>query len=164
MVRILTLNVILVLLVLVITGPTFQGVIYQPVSAQLDNDRDLDMNGLFGSIQNILSNPFDSLNSKDVASGQSSSYSTQPNSYQSNDMDIDKNGIYSQIQSTLTDPLGQVDVIFPPGETDTMVPVNQPQPSSTDTMVPVNQPQPSSTDTMVPVNQPQPSSTDTMYQ
>jgi len=159
MVRILTLNVLLVLLVLVITGPTVQGVIYQPATAQLNGDGNLDMNGLFGNIQNILKNPFDSLNSKQDSSSQVSSYLAQPNSYQSNDMDIDMNSIYSQIQSTLTDPLGQVDITFPPGESDSMVPVNQPQPSSTDSMVPVNQPKPSSTDSMVKEKKPKTNTT-----
>ncbi len=114
MIRILSLNMLLIFLVLIIMGPTAQMIFYQSVAAQ-------------GS-----------------------------NTYGSSSSKFDINSLFNNLQNSFTDPLGQVDIIFPPESTDSMVPVNQP--SSTDSMVPVNQP--SSTDSMVPVNQP--GSTDSM--
>src|SRR3989337_2610549 len=126
MIRILSVNMLLIFLVLIITAPTAQMIFYQNVEAQ-------------GS-----------------------------NTYRSSSSNFDINSIFNNLQNSITDPLGQVDIIFPPESTESMVPVNQPsstesmvpvnQPSSTESMVPVNQP--SSTESMVPVNQP--SSTESM--
>ena len=100
MIRILSLNMLLLFLVLIIMGPTAQMIVYQSAAAQ-------------GS-----------------------------NTYGSSSSNFDINSLFNNLQNSFTDPLGQVDIIFPPESTDSMVPVNQP--SSTDSMVPVNQP--SSTD------------------
>ena len=100
MIRILSLNMLLLFLVLIIMGPTAQMIVYQSAAAQ-------------GS-----------------------------NTYGSSSSNFDIDSLFNNLQNSFTDPLGQVDIIFPPESTDSMVPVNQP--SSTDSMVPVNQP--SSTD------------------
>ena len=154
MIKSLSLSVLLILTVLIITGPTAQMVFYQSVTAQGSNSYEsstsnFDMNSIFNNLQNSFLNPIGGLNS-DNAKVQGS------NSYESSTSNFDMNSIFNNLQNSFTDPLGQVDITFPPGPTDSMAPVNQP--SSTDSMVPVNQP--SSTDSMVPVNQP--SSTDSM--
>ena len=119
------------------TGPTVQMVFYQSVAAQGSNgyessSSNFDINSIFNNLQNSFINPIDGLNTNN-AEVQGS------NGYESSSSNFDINSIFNNLQNSFTDPLGQVDITFPPGPTDSMVPVNQP--SSTDSMVPVNQPQ-----------------------
>ena len=140
MIKSLSLSVLLILTVLVVTGPTAQMDFYQSVAAQGSNSHEssssnFDINSIFNSLQNSFSNPIGGLDS-DNAKVKGS------NSHESSSSNLDINSIFNSLQNSFTDPLGQVDITFPPEPTDSMVPVNQP--SSTDSMVPVNQP--SSTD------------------
>ena len=95
MIRILTLNLLLVLIVLVGIGPSIQGSLYHSVAAQSTGDMKLDMSNLFNNIQESLSNPFDDLNAKNQPS-------STPQSSDNNDMKLDMSNLFNNIQSTLT--------------------------------------------------------------
>ena len=112
MIRILSVNMLLIFLVLIITAPTAQMIFYQSAAAQGSNtygssSSNFDINSIFNNLQNNIINPLDGLNSENVEAQGS-------NTYRSSSSNFDINSIFNNLQNSFTDPLGQVDIIFPP--------------------------------------------------
>ena len=107
MIKILSLNVLLILTVLVMTGPTVQMVFYQGVAAQGSNSYEssisnFDINSIFNNLQNSFTDP---LGQVDI---------TFP-----------------------PEPIDSMVPVNQPSSTDSMVPVNQPSSTdSTDSIAP----------------------------
>src|SRR5687767_10720288 len=98
MIKILSLSVLLILIVLIISGPTSQMVFYQSVTAQGSNtyessSSNFDINSIFNGLQNSFLNPIDRLNS-DKAPVQGS------NTYESSSSNFDINSIFNGLQNS----------------------------------------------------------------